>query len=243
MTTPTATTSNSQMHNDIMAAGSRESKPTRATEEAIPKHNVPETYKNTTLEKRAYFDVEAEAIHMILSGIRDKIYSTVDAYTISKEMWIAIKRLQHGESLNKQDVKTDLFWEFGQFRNQRTVTVDEVRETKQEEKGVPLRAEQGDCLNDTDDEPDEQELEAHYIQPSEQPKTITDTYMVETVDNECVVLANLIANLKLDHDENKKILKQLKKLNASLTHQLNECKSALEESNVIRDRCRSALHD
>ncbi|GKE66728.1 hypothetical protein Tco_1520889 [Tanacetum coccineum] len=177
---------------------------------------------------------------------------------------------------------------------------------KQEEKGVPLRAEQGDWLNDTDDEPDEQELEAHYIymvkiqevinidsgstfdaepleqvqsnddydvfaterQHSEQPKTITDIYVVETVnsnvipnssnmcdneeqadqnpeeyEDECVVLANLIANLKLDHDENKKILKQLKKLNASLTHQLNECKSALEESNDIRDRCRSALHD
>ncbi|GKF46771.1 gag-pol polyprotein, partial [Tanacetum coccineum] len=34
---------------------------------------------------------------------------------------------------------------------------------KQEEKGVPLRAEQGDCLDDTDYEPDEQELEAHYM--------------------------------------------------------------------------------
>ncbi|GJU22727.1 retrovirus-related pol polyprotein from transposon TNT 1-94 [Tanacetum coccineum] len=58
-----------------------------------------------------------------------------------------------------------------------------------------------------------------------------------------VVLANLIANLKLDTDENNKIQKQLKKANASLTHELNECKSALEESNDIQDRCRSALHD
>ncbi|GJT34677.1 retrovirus-related pol polyprotein from transposon TNT 1-94 [Tanacetum coccineum] len=31
------------------------------------------------------------------------------------EMWIAIKRLQQGESLNVQDVKTNLFWEFGKF--------------------------------------------------------------------------------------------------------------------------------
>ncbi|GJQ88866.1 hypothetical protein Tco_0000005 [Tanacetum coccineum] len=99
---------------------------------------------------------------------------------------------------------------------------------------------------------------------AEQPETINDTYVVETVDSnlipisldmcdnkeqadqnakeyedECVVLANL----KLDHDENKKILKQFKKLNTSLTHELNECKYALEESNDIRDKCISTLHD
>ncbi|GKE35261.1 hypothetical protein Tco_1454583 [Tanacetum coccineum] len=48
-------------------------------------------------------------------------------------------------------------------------------------------------------------------------------------DDESVVLANLIANLKLDTDENKKIKKQLKKANTSLFHELEECKSALEE--------------
>ncbi|GKC28601.1 hypothetical protein Tco_1035895 [Tanacetum coccineum] len=86
-----------------------------ATKEAAPEHNVPETYKNTTPEKRAYFDAEAEAIHMILSGIGDDIYFIVDACTTNKEMWIAIERLQQGESINKQAVKTNLFWEFGKF--------------------------------------------------------------------------------------------------------------------------------
>nr|GEX59371.1 putative RNA-directed DNA polymerase [Tanacetum cinerariifolium] len=62
-------------------------------------------------------------------------------------------------------------------------------------------------------------------------------------ENECVVFANLIANLKLDTDVNKKIQKQLKRANASLTHELNECKSALAKSNDIRDRCRSALYN
>ncbi|GKA63640.1 hypothetical protein Tco_0763246 [Tanacetum coccineum] len=177
---------------------------------------------------------------------------------------------------------------------------------EEEEKGALLSAEQGDWLNETDDEPDEQDLEAHYMymakiqevltadsrptfdvelveqvqsnddynvfaierQHSEQPETIDDAYVVETVDSnvilnssnmcdneeqadqnaeeyedERVMLAKLIANLKLDHDENKKIQKQLKKTNTSLTHELNECKSALEKSNDIRDRCRSSLHD
>ncbi|GJS24381.1 hypothetical protein Tco_0453013 [Tanacetum coccineum] len=62
-------------------------------------------------------------------------------------------------------------------------------------------------------------------------------------DNERAALANLIANLKLDVDDNKKIQKQLKKANATLTQELTECKSILAEtsrtlgeSNSIRDR-------
>ncbi|GJZ62132.1 hypothetical protein Tco_0618269, partial [Tanacetum coccineum] len=44
-------------------------KPTTTTKEAVPAHTITETYKNTTPEKCAYFDVEAEAIHLILTGI------------------------------------------------------------------------------------------------------------------------------------------------------------------------------
>ncbi|GJU86340.1 hypothetical protein Tco_1293886 [Tanacetum coccineum] len=61
------------------------------------------------------FLAEKEAIFLILTGIGDEIYSTVDACTTAKEMWTAIERLQQGESLNVQDVKTNLFWEFGKF--------------------------------------------------------------------------------------------------------------------------------
>ncbi|GJZ88655.1 hypothetical protein Tco_0660437 [Tanacetum coccineum] len=57
----------------------------------------------------------------------------------------------------------------------------------------------------------------------------TDQNAVEC-DDERVALANLIANLKLDIDENKKIQKQLKKANASLTQELKECKSTLAET-------------
>nr|GEU48840.1 hypothetical protein [Tanacetum cinerariifolium] len=57
--------------------------------------------------------------------------------------------------------------------------------------------------------------------------------MVETDQNakdERVTLANLVANLKLDVDENKMIQKQLKKANSSLTQELKECKSTLVET-------------
>ncbi|GJS93769.1 hypothetical protein Tco_0800737 [Tanacetum coccineum] len=85
------------------------------TDPAVPKHTVQETYDKTLPENRAYINAEAEAIHMILSGIGDEIYSTVDACKTYQKMWTTIKRLQQGESLNKQDVKTNLFWEFGKF--------------------------------------------------------------------------------------------------------------------------------
>nr|GEU70016.1 hypothetical protein [Tanacetum cinerariifolium] len=82
---------------------------------AVPKHMRVETPTNMSLENKAHFLAEKEAIHLILTGIGDDIYSTVDAFQTAQEMWEAIERLQQGESLNIQDVKTNLFWEFGKF--------------------------------------------------------------------------------------------------------------------------------
>ncbi|GJT98787.1 retrovirus-related pol polyprotein from transposon TNT 1-94 [Tanacetum coccineum] len=474
-----------------------------ATEDspAVPEQTTVETVMNMTPENRAHFESEKEVIHLILTGIGDEIYSTIDACQTAQEMWEAIERLQQGESLNIQDVKTNLFWEFGQFTshdgetiesyytrfykmmnemirnnltvatmqvnvqflqqlqpewsrfvtivkqqhkldevsyhklfdilkqyqkevnelraerlaknanplalvstvqtlqdpyyqtsklhksyaptskaslptishettrykgkeiaklitpssesaseedsdpeqaqkdkdmqknlaliaknknvnttprykndnqtgqfgNQRAVNVVRARETvggpvvqqsriqcfnckefghyakecrkpkrvkdstyhkekmllcKQAEKGVQLQAEQSDWLADTDEEIDEQELEAHYsymakIQEVPNEDSGTDAEPLEQVDQnnvECdderVALANLIANLKLDVDENKKIQKQLKKANATLTQELTECKSILAEtsrtlgeSNSIRDSCLVALQN
>ncbi|GJU27150.1 hypothetical protein Tco_1165771 [Tanacetum coccineum] len=45
---------------------------------------------------------------------------------------------------------------------------------------------------------------------------------IKECDDKRVALANLIANLKLDVDENKKIQKQLKKANTTLAHELTE---------------------
>ncbi|GJW73362.1 hypothetical protein Tco_0132732 [Tanacetum coccineum] len=66
-------------------------------------------------KNKEHYQSEKEAIHLLLTRIRDEIYSTVDACKTAHNMWIAIERLQQGESLNIQDVKTNLFWEFGKF--------------------------------------------------------------------------------------------------------------------------------
>ncbi|GKC19737.1 retrovirus-related pol polyprotein from transposon TNT 1-94 [Tanacetum coccineum] len=474
-----------------------------ATEDslAVPEQTTVKTVMNMTPENRAHFESEKEAVHLILTGIGDEIYSIVDACQTAQEMWEAIKRLQQGESLNIQDFATmqvnvqflqqlqpewlrfvtivkqqrkldevsyhklfDILKQYQmevnelrakrmaknantlalvataqtfqdpyyktskphksyaptskaslptrshattrykgkeidkpitppsestseedsdpeqaqkdkdinknvdttpryknvnqteQFRNQRAMNVVGARETvggqvvqqsgiqcfnckefghyakecrkpkrvkdstyhkekmllcKQAKKGVQLQAEQSDWLADTDEEIDEQELEAHYsymakiqevpnedsstdaepleqvqydtddnvftndIQHFDQSESISNTCAVETddsnitpdspdmcdndiqddqndveCDDERVALANLIANLKLDVDENKKIQKQLKKTNATLAQELTECKSILAEtsrtlgeSNSIRDSCLVALQN
>ncbi|GJU47593.1 hypothetical protein Tco_1204859 [Tanacetum coccineum] len=81
------------MHNNIMTAGSRDRPP--------------------MLAMGIY--AQKEAIHLLLTGIGDEMYSTIDACKTAHDMWIAIERLQQREYLNKQDVKTNLFWEFGRF--------------------------------------------------------------------------------------------------------------------------------
>ncbi|GJT53399.1 integrase, catalytic region, zinc finger, CCHC-type containing protein [Tanacetum coccineum] len=50
---------------------------------------------------------------IILTWIDNDIYSTVDACPNVCEMWKAIKRLKQGESINVQDLETNLYWEFG----------------------------------------------------------------------------------------------------------------------------------
>nr|GEY31514.1 hypothetical protein [Tanacetum cinerariifolium] len=82
---------------------------------AVEEQTVLETLSNVSPKNKANYDIEKEAIHLLLTGIGYEIYSTINACKTAHEMWIAIERLQQGESLNKQDVKTSLFWEFGKF--------------------------------------------------------------------------------------------------------------------------------
>ncbi|GKD38453.1 hypothetical protein Tco_1258660, partial [Tanacetum coccineum] len=76
---------------------------------------IHQQFLNVSPENKAHYESEKEAIHLLLIGIGDEIYSTVDACKTTHEMWIAIERLQQSESLNIQYVKTNLFWEFGKF--------------------------------------------------------------------------------------------------------------------------------
>ncbi|GJZ18365.1 hypothetical protein Tco_0554488, partial [Tanacetum coccineum] len=427
------------MHNNIMAAGSRDRPPMLATGRYAQWQSRFLRYIDTRPNGDALRKCILEGPYKLTTITIPAVPTTNDTPAVPEQTAIAIERLQQGESLNIQDVKTNLFWEFGkftshagesmesnastkfkdkeiakpitppsesasekdndpeqdqrdkdtqknlvligkdfkkiykptknnlitssksintnvdtsprykndnqtgQFRNQRTMTVVGAKETvdsqefdhfakecrkpkrvkdsaypkekmllcKKAEKGVPLQAEQSDWLADTDEEIDEQELEAHHSfmekiqevptadsgtdteplehvqydpeynvfanerQHFEQPESISNTCVVGKVnsnvipdlpdmcsndiqtdqnavecDNKRVVLASLIANLKLNVDKNKKIQKKLKKANTSLAHELKECKSilvetsrTLRESNSIGDSFLIALQN
>nr|GEZ64017.1 hypothetical protein [Tanacetum cinerariifolium] len=76
---------------------------------------IHETYKNVSQDIRDQLNVEAEAVQIILTGIDNDIYSTVDACPNACKMWKAIERLKQGESINVQDLETNLYWEFRKF--------------------------------------------------------------------------------------------------------------------------------
>ncbi|GJU62357.1 hypothetical protein Tco_1244192 [Tanacetum coccineum] len=209
------------MHNNIMAAGSKDRPPMlgpgrysqwrsrflRYIDMKIQKGEGGMRIKAYYLRIKNTFCLKKKQFSCFLNGMDDDIYSTVDACKTANEMWIAIERLQQGESLNVHDVKTNLFWELRKFtsldgesmeshyswkcrrsgsakmgysalsardlgNSQKEAGSIGVKDylyhkekmmmCKQAEHGVPLQAKQADWLADTDEEIDEQELEAHY---------------------------------------------------------------------------------
>nr|GFB83474.1 hypothetical protein [Tanacetum cinerariifolium] len=64
--------------------------------------SIQETYKNVSQDICHQLNAEVEAVQIILTGIDNEIYSTVDACPNACEMWKAIERLKQGESINVQ---------------------------------------------------------------------------------------------------------------------------------------------
>ncbi|GJU97326.1 retrovirus-related pol polyprotein from transposon TNT 1-94 [Tanacetum coccineum] len=58
-----------------------------------------ENYKNVSQDIRDQLDDEAEVVQIILTGIDNDIYSTVDACPNACEMWKAIERLKQGKAI------------------------------------------------------------------------------------------------------------------------------------------------
>nr|GEY35436.1 hypothetical protein [Tanacetum cinerariifolium] len=140
----------------------------------------------------------------------------------------------------------------GQFGTQRTVNVAGTREKEvptadSSTDSEPVEQVQNDAGNN---------VFANVLQHSEQSESVSNTCLVETNDSNVipdspdmckddiqnnqndvesddkrVTLANLITNLKLDVDENKKTQKQLNKANTTLAQELKECKAILAETN------------
>nr|GEU47505.1 Gag-Pol polyprotein [Tanacetum cinerariifolium] len=119
----------------ILSTEGFEGSPVTTTETYI------ETYKNVSQDIRDQLNAEAKAVQIILTGIDNDIYLTVDACPNACEMWKAIERLKNGESINGQDLETNLYCEFGKFTSQDVLTSTTTRMAKHHNEVNEIRAE------------------------------------------------------------------------------------------------------
>nr|GEW58592.1 hypothetical protein [Tanacetum cinerariifolium] len=113
---------------------------------------------------------------------------------------------------------------------------------KQEEARIQLNAEQADWRDDTDDESEDQELEAHYIDHPEKSESVNDTYPIEQDEHNVIIdsLDMCYDREQIDQNDDDDDLANERELFASLIEKLkceiDDSKSRnkfLETSNKI----------
>nr|GEV87067.1 hypothetical protein [Tanacetum cinerariifolium] len=161
---------------------------------AVPKHTTVETPMNMSPANKAHFESEKEANHLILTGIGDELYSIVDACQIAQEMWEAIERLQQGKEIAKPITPPS------ESASEEDSDPRQAQRDKDMQKNLALIVKVKDFAyhkekmllckqaeKDTDEEIDEQELEAHYsymakIQEVPTANTGTDSEPLEMTE-------------------------------------------------------------
>nr|GEY67504.1 hypothetical protein [Tanacetum cinerariifolium] len=89
------TQTSNTLHNAIMEAGSKDRPLMLAPGSPITTTaRIHETYKNVSKEIKDQLNAKVEAVQIILTGIDNDIYSTVDVYPNACEMWKAIERAE-----------------------------------------------------------------------------------------------------------------------------------------------------
>nr|GEY64832.1 hypothetical protein [Tanacetum cinerariifolium] len=125
----------------------------------VPEHTTVETPMNMSLENKAHYQSEKEAIHLILTVWK----STVNVAGARENVSSPVVQQSRIQCYN--------YKEFGHFAKEykkpkrvkdSTYHKENMLLCKQAEKGVPLQAEQSDWLADMGKEIDEQKLDAHY---------------------------------------------------------------------------------
>ncbi|GKE56160.1 hypothetical protein Tco_1495345 [Tanacetum coccineum] len=89
----------SALHNAIMEAGGKDCPPMLKPDggNQTRPERVKESYAAVSEDIKKKMDAESEAVQIILVGIDNDIYSTVDACPNAREMWKAIEWLKQGD--------------------------------------------------------------------------------------------------------------------------------------------------
>nr|GEY66414.1 hypothetical protein [Tanacetum cinerariifolium] len=118
------TQTSNTLHNAIMEAGCKDRPPMLALGNYVqwksrnnryidikPNHELIHCCLKNPPYKFTWADKEVP----IFEGIDNDIYSAVDVCPNACEIWKVIERLKQGESINVQDLETNLYWEFRKF--------------------------------------------------------------------------------------------------------------------------------
>nr|GEW34844.1 hypothetical protein [Tanacetum cinerariifolium] len=102
------TQTSNALRNPIMEACGKDRPPMLAPEGYM------ENYKNVLQDIRDQLNAEVEAVQIILIWIDNNITPLF----ILVQLHVTIERLKQCESINVQDLETNLYWEFGKFTSQ-----------------------------------------------------------------------------------------------------------------------------
>ncbi|GJX22533.1 hypothetical protein Tco_0226978 [Tanacetum coccineum] len=102
--------STSAMHNAIIEAGGKDHAqmlvPATKTTPLQQEESRMEIYSSVSDEIKKRINAEAEAVHIIMTGIDNDIYSTIDACPNAKEIWKSIERLMQEHKLVNDEEET-----------------------------------------------------------------------------------------------------------------------------------------
>nr|GEV02608.1 hypothetical protein [Tanacetum cinerariifolium] len=272
MTTPTVTSStDSQMYNNIMAAVQAVAttvlvQAVAATDDspAIPEHTTVETLMNMSPENKAHFQEEKETIHLILTGIRDEIYSTVDVCQTTQEIYkgkeIAKPITPPSETASEEDSDPEqaqrdkdmqknlaliakYFKKIYKPTNNNLKTSSNSRNKNVDTTPRVLTARNLDILLRNAKSQKGLKTPHTYKEIDEQELEAHYSYMAKIQEVPT-------ADTSTDSEPLEQIQKQLKKANTTLAPELKECKTilaktskTLRESNRVRDSCLVALQN
>ncbi|GJX33259.1 hypothetical protein Tco_0243114 [Tanacetum coccineum] len=107
--------------------------PATKTTPAQPSRTVLETYSTVGDDIKNSIDAKVEAVHIMLTGIDNDIYSTVDACPNAKEMWKAIEKLMQGK-----DLKTISYHKRFDIMKQHRNEMNEIRAERLPRNANPL---------------------------------------------------------------------------------------------------------
>nr|GFA95627.1 hypothetical protein [Tanacetum cinerariifolium] len=192
-----------------------------------------ENYKNVSQDIRDQLNPEAEAVQIILTGIDNDIYFTVDACPNACEMWKAIERDDTNDESEDQELKAHYMY----MEHSQEVTSDAANDSGPIFDTEPVqKVQNNDNYNvfSIECEHPEQSKSVHDTYPIEKDKhnviidSLDMSYDSEQIDqnddddlaNERELLACLIAKLKCEIDDSKSRNKFLETSNKVLVDKL-----------------------